>query len=140
MTRSLALLYLLLHEILSLRFSLPFCAGNARTSLIITVSPSARHYSQTSSTIMFGQRVGISNFLGFPKYFMQACFYLYGLLRNQFLRQFHFLSVAFYCISFIDGHSLLRFLQQDGSQLCMRSFSQYISAFSNFPFFAPNIY
>ncbi|XP_020584298.1 kinesin-like protein KIN-UC [Phalaenopsis equestris] len=30
--------------------------GTARTSLIITVSPSARHYSQTSSTIMFGQR------------------------------------------------------------------------------------
>ncbi|KAH0461882.1 hypothetical protein IEQ34_009457 [Dendrobium chrysotoxum] len=47
--------------------------GTARTSLIITVSPSARHYSQTSSTIMFGQRV--------------------------------------------DGHSLLRFLQPDGSQL-----------------------
>ncbi|ONK71845.1 uncharacterized protein A4U43_C04F12980 [Asparagus officinalis] len=30
--------------------------GTARTSLIITVGPSARHYSETASTIMFGQR------------------------------------------------------------------------------------
>ncbi|KAJ6849918.1 kinesin-like protein KIN-UA [Iris pallida] len=30
--------------------------GTARTSLIVTVGPSARHYSETSSTIMFGQR------------------------------------------------------------------------------------
>ncbi|KAK8962084.1 Armadillo repeat-containing kinesin-like protein 1 [Platanthera guangdongensis] len=30
--------------------------GTARTSLLITVSPSASHYSQTSSTVMFGQR------------------------------------------------------------------------------------
>ncbi|KAG0493742.1 hypothetical protein HPP92_004736 [Vanilla planifolia] len=30
--------------------------GTARTSLIITVGPSSRQYSETSSTIMFGQR------------------------------------------------------------------------------------
>ncbi|XP_029116554.1 kinesin-like protein KIN-UA isoform X2 [Elaeis guineensis] len=30
--------------------------GTARTSLIITIGPSARHYSETASTIMFGQR------------------------------------------------------------------------------------
>ncbi|OAY81135.1 Armadillo repeat-containing kinesin-like protein 1, partial [Ananas comosus] len=30
--------------------------GTARTSLIITIGPSARHYSETSSTIMFSQR------------------------------------------------------------------------------------
>jgi kinesin family member 5 len=32
-------------------------SGTARTSLIVTIGPSARHYSETSSTIMFGQRV-----------------------------------------------------------------------------------
>ncbi|XP_031105853.1 kinesin-like protein KIN-UC isoform X2 [Ipomoea triloba] len=30
--------------------------GSARTSLIITVGPSSRHYAETLSTIMFGQR------------------------------------------------------------------------------------
>ncbi|XP_020598822.1 kinesin-like protein KIN-UA [Phalaenopsis equestris] len=30
--------------------------GNARTSLVITVGPSNKHYSETASTIMFGQR------------------------------------------------------------------------------------
>ncbi|XP_039142909.1 kinesin-like protein KIN-UC [Dioscorea cayenensis subsp. rotundata] len=30
--------------------------GTARTSLVITVGPSARHYSETASTIAFGQR------------------------------------------------------------------------------------
>ncbi|KAF0914639.1 hypothetical protein E2562_030700 [Oryza meyeriana var. granulata] len=30
--------------------------GTARTSLIVTIGPSARHFSETSSTIMFGQR------------------------------------------------------------------------------------
>ncbi|KAB1219034.1 Armadillo repeat-containing kinesin-like protein 1 [Morella rubra] len=30
--------------------------GSARTSLIITIGPSARHYTETASTIMFGQR------------------------------------------------------------------------------------
>ncbi|KAL6645194.1 hypothetical protein ACP70R_016802 [Stipagrostis hirtigluma subsp. patula] len=30
--------------------------GTARTSLVVTIGPSARHYSETSSTIMFGQR------------------------------------------------------------------------------------
>ncbi|KAG8073508.1 hypothetical protein GUJ93_ZPchr0006g42140 [Zizania palustris] len=30
--------------------------GTARTSLVVTVGPSARHLSETSSTIMFGQR------------------------------------------------------------------------------------
>ncbi|PWA74937.1 armadillo repeat-containing kinesin-like protein 1 [Artemisia annua] len=30
--------------------------GSARTSLIVTIGPSSRHYSETSSTIMFGQR------------------------------------------------------------------------------------
>ncbi|KAK3150511.1 hypothetical protein QOZ80_3AG0234120 [Eleusine coracana subsp. coracana] len=30
--------------------------GTARTSLIVTIGPSSRHYSETSSTIMFGQR------------------------------------------------------------------------------------
>ncbi|OVA18001.1 Armadillo [Macleaya cordata] len=30
--------------------------GSARTSLIITIGPSARHHAETSSTIMFGQR------------------------------------------------------------------------------------
>lgn len=30
--------------------------GSARTSLIITIGPSARHHTETASTIMFGQR------------------------------------------------------------------------------------
>ncbi|XP_077220291.1 kinesin-like protein KIN-UA isoform X4 [Tasmannia lanceolata] len=30
--------------------------GSARTSLIITIGPSARHHAETASTIMFGQR------------------------------------------------------------------------------------
>ncbi|KAL4291028.1 hypothetical protein GQ457_14G022560 [Hibiscus cannabinus] len=30
--------------------------GSARTSLIITIGPSSRHHSETTSTIMFGQR------------------------------------------------------------------------------------
>ncbi|KAK1290021.1 Armadillo repeat-containing kinesin-like protein 1 [Acorus calamus] len=30
--------------------------GSARTSLIITIGPSTRHYTETASTIMFGQR------------------------------------------------------------------------------------
>ncbi|TQD82331.1 hypothetical protein C1H46_032104 [Malus baccata] len=30
--------------------------GSARTSLIVTIGPSARHYAETTSTIMFGQR------------------------------------------------------------------------------------
>ncbi|XP_071732971.1 kinesin-like protein KIN-UC isoform X2 [Rutidosis leptorrhynchoides] len=30
--------------------------GSARTSLIVTIGPSSRHYSETASTIMFGQR------------------------------------------------------------------------------------
>ncbi|XP_066358385.1 kinesin-like protein KIN-UA isoform X6 [Miscanthus floridulus] len=30
--------------------------GTARTSLVVTIGPSARHYSETSSTVMFGQR------------------------------------------------------------------------------------
>lgn len=30
--------------------------GTARTSLVVTIGPSARHYSETSSTILFGQR------------------------------------------------------------------------------------
>ncbi|KAJ0967303.1 hypothetical protein J5N97_024220 [Dioscorea zingiberensis] len=30
--------------------------GTARTSLVVTVGPSARHYSETASTIAFGQR------------------------------------------------------------------------------------
>ncbi|XP_062209924.1 kinesin-like protein KIN-UA isoform X2 [Phragmites australis] len=30
--------------------------GTARTSLVVTIGPSAQHYSETSSTIMFGQR------------------------------------------------------------------------------------
>ncbi|XP_051182928.1 kinesin-like protein KIN-UA isoform X2 [Lolium perenne] len=30
--------------------------GTARTSLVVTVGPSIRHYSETSSTILFGQR------------------------------------------------------------------------------------
>ncbi|KAF6146059.1 hypothetical protein GIB67_033418 [Kingdonia uniflora] len=30
--------------------------GTARTSLIVTIGPSARHHSETASTIMFGQR------------------------------------------------------------------------------------
>lgn len=30
--------------------------GSARTSLIITIGPSSRHYPETTSTIMFGQR------------------------------------------------------------------------------------
>ncbi|XP_071732972.1 kinesin-like protein KIN-UC isoform X3 [Rutidosis leptorrhynchoides] len=33
-----------------------FGAGSARTSLIVTIGPSSRHYSETASTIMFGQR------------------------------------------------------------------------------------
>lgn len=31
--------------------------GSARTSLIVTIGPSSRHYAETTSTIMFGQRV-----------------------------------------------------------------------------------
>ena len=34
-----------------------FQLGSARTSLIITIGPSARHHAETTSTIMFGQRV-----------------------------------------------------------------------------------
>lgn len=34
-------------------------AGTARTSLIVTIGPSSRHFSETSSTIMFGQRVSV---------------------------------------------------------------------------------
>ncbi|KAK9064079.1 hypothetical protein SSX86_017951 [Deinandra increscens subsp. villosa] len=30
--------------------------GSARTSLIVTIGPSSRHYTETASTIMFGQR------------------------------------------------------------------------------------
>ncbi|KAI3416662.1 Kinesin-like protein, partial [Psidium guajava] len=30
--------------------------GSARTSLVITIGPSARHYAETTGTIMFGQR------------------------------------------------------------------------------------
>ncbi|KAF8720385.1 hypothetical protein HU200_023888 [Digitaria exilis] len=30
--------------------------GTARTSLVVTIGPSSRHYSETSSTILFGQR------------------------------------------------------------------------------------
>ncbi|KAF3434013.1 hypothetical protein FNV43_RR25116 [Rhamnella rubrinervis] len=30
--------------------------GSARTSLIITIGPSARHYAETTSSVMFGQR------------------------------------------------------------------------------------
>ncbi|KAJ1298749.1 hypothetical protein BS78_01G477300 [Paspalum vaginatum] len=30
--------------------------GTSRTSLVVTIGPSARHYSETSSTVMFGQR------------------------------------------------------------------------------------
>ncbi|XP_070001732.1 kinesin-like protein KIN-UC isoform X1 [Nicotiana tabacum] len=30
--------------------------GSARTSLIVTIGPSSRHYAETTSTIMFGQR------------------------------------------------------------------------------------
>ncbi|KAD2804795.1 hypothetical protein E3N88_38172 [Mikania micrantha] len=33
-----------------------FGAGSARTSLIVTIGPSSRHYTETASTIMFGQR------------------------------------------------------------------------------------
>jgi hypothetical protein len=32
--------------------------GSARTSLVITIGPSPRHRGETTSTIMFGQRVG----------------------------------------------------------------------------------
>ncbi|CAL5360964.1 unnamed protein product [Camellia sinensis] len=31
--------------------------GSARTSLIVTIGPSSRHHAETSSTIMFGQRL-----------------------------------------------------------------------------------
>lgn len=43
--------------LLRISYSSLCCSGTARTSLIITVGPSARHYSETASTIMFGQRV-----------------------------------------------------------------------------------
>lgn len=33
------------------------CIGTARTSLVVTIGPSPRHRGETSSTIMFGQRV-----------------------------------------------------------------------------------
>lgn len=33
------------------------CTGSARTSLIVTIGPSPRHRGETSSTILFGQRV-----------------------------------------------------------------------------------
>jgi hypothetical protein len=32
-------------------------AGTARTSLIVTIGPSPRHRGETTSTILFGQRV-----------------------------------------------------------------------------------
>jgi hypothetical protein len=31
--------------------------GTARTSLVVTIGPSPRHRGETTSTIMFGQRV-----------------------------------------------------------------------------------
>lgn len=39
-------------------------AGTARTSLIVTVGPSAQYYSETASTILFGQRVSIFEKIG----------------------------------------------------------------------------
>lgn len=33
--------------------------GSARTSLIVTIGPSASHHAETTSTIMFGQRVSL---------------------------------------------------------------------------------
>ncbi|KAK9158587.1 hypothetical protein Scep_005161 [Stephania cephalantha] len=40
--------------------------GSARTSLIVTISQSARNYAETASTILFGQRVGAyRNFVPF---------------------------------------------------------------------------
>lgn len=33
-------------------------SGTARTSLIVTIGPSPRHRGETTSTILFGQRVG----------------------------------------------------------------------------------
>ena len=43
-----------------------FWIGSARTSLIITIGPSARHHAETTSTIMFGQRVSNSSRSLFP--------------------------------------------------------------------------
>jgi len=43
-----------------------FWIGSARTSLIITIGPSARHHAETTSTIMFGQRV-TPHSLSFPQ-------------------------------------------------------------------------
>ena len=41
-----------------LKFNFNFIEiGSARTSLIVTIGPSARHHAETASTIMFGQRV-----------------------------------------------------------------------------------
>lgn len=37
--------------------------GTARTSLVITIGPSPRHRGETTSTIMFGQRVPFDFFL-----------------------------------------------------------------------------
>lgn len=49
------------HDITGPDFGVHFYwIGSARTSLIITIGPSARHHAETTSTIMFGQRV--SNF------------------------------------------------------------------------------
>lgn len=39
--------------------------GTARTSLVVTIGPSPRHRGETSSTIMFGQRVGSKIFAFF---------------------------------------------------------------------------
>ncbi|KAF3494445.1 hypothetical protein DY000_02058417 [Brassica cretica] len=40
--------------------------GTARTSLIVTIGPSPRHRGETTSTILFGQRVRFSLTLPFP--------------------------------------------------------------------------
>lgn len=51
----LLLLYVENHTIVKTSF-----AGTARTSLVITIGPSPRHRGETSSTIMFGQRVSLN--------------------------------------------------------------------------------
>ncbi|KAL5569393.1 hypothetical protein UlMin_025968 [Ulmus minor] len=44
--------------------------GSARTSLIITIGPSARHYAETSGTILFGQRaIKITNLVNIKEEF-----------------------------------------------------------------------
>ena len=56
-----------------------FCySGTARTSLVITIGPSPRHRGETTSTIMFGQRVFVHILL------LSIFFHIFWLINFDF--------------------------------------------------------